>query len=140
MKSRNVLVRVMVLGTAVSILAACGLDIPKEKQTSFETITVKKSDVELPMKFSAKLKGQSDVTITPQVSGQLMRICVSEGQRVSKGQTLFIIDSRNAQHEVEAARANSSRLHRPTSRQLRHRPTAPSWSMRATRTCSTRRL
>lgn len=106
MKSRNVLVRVMVLGTAVSILAACGLDIPKEKQTSFETITVKKSDVELPMKFSAKLKGQSDVTITPQVSGQLMRICVSEGQRVSKGQTLFIIDSRNAQHEVEAARAN----------------------------------
>ena len=106
MKSRNVLVRVMVLGTAVSILAACGLDIPKEKQTSFETITVKKSDVELPMKFSAKLKGQSDVTITPQVSGQLMRICVTEGQRVSKGQTLFVIDSRNAQHEVEAARAN----------------------------------
>ena len=106
MKSRNVLVRVMVLGTAVSILAACGLDIPKEKQTSFETITVKKSDVELPMKFSAKLKGQSDVTITPQVSGQLMRICVTEGQRVSRGQTLFVIDSRNAQHEVEAARAN----------------------------------
>ena len=126
MKSRNVLVRVMVLGTAVSILAACGLDIPKEKQTSFETITVKKSDVELPMKFSAKLKGQSDVTITPQVSGQLMRICVTEGQRVNRGQVLFVIDT--------------SRLHRPTSRQLRHRPTAPSWSMRATRTCSTRRL
>ena len=58
------------------------------------------------MKFSAKLKGQSDVTISPQVSGQLMRICVTEGQRVSKGQTLFVIDSRNAQHEVEAARAN----------------------------------
>ena len=106
MKSRNVLVRVMVLGTAVSILAACGLDTPKEKQTSFETITVKKSDVELPMKFSAKLKGQSDVTITPQVSGQLMRICVTEGQRVNRGQVLFVIDSRNAQHEVEAARAN----------------------------------
>ena len=94
-----------VLGMAYGI-TSCGLDIPKETPSSFETIIVKKSDVELPMKFSAKLKGQSDVTISPQVSGQLMRICVTEGQRVSKGQTLFVIDSRNAQHEVEAARAN----------------------------------
>ncbi|MBP5387615.1 MAG: efflux RND transporter periplasmic adaptor subunit [Prevotella sp.] len=58
------------------------------------------------MKFSAKLKGQSDVTISPQVSGQLMKICVTEGQQVGKGQTLFIIDSRNAQHELESAQAN----------------------------------
>ena len=86
--------------------ASCGLDMPKETQTSFETMTVKKSDIELPLKFSAKLKGQSDVTISPRVSGQLMRICVTEGQRVGRGQTLFVIDSRNAQHEVEAARAN----------------------------------
>ena len=106
MKKTNALVGVFALFTTIGCLTACGLDIPKEKLTSFETITVKKSDVELPMKFSAKLKGQSDVTITPQVSGQLMRICVSEGQRVSRGQTLFVIDSRNAQHEVEAARAN----------------------------------
>ena len=106
MKKTNALVWVFTLFTTIGCLTACGLDIPKEKLTSFETITVKKSDVELPMKFSAKLKGQSDVTITPQVSGQLMRICVSEGQRVSRGQTLFVIDSRNAQHEVEAARAN----------------------------------
>lgn len=87
-------------------LASCGLDIPKEVNTSFETMTVKKSDIELSYKFSAKMKGQSDVTITPQVSGQLMQICVSEGQQVKKGQTLFVIDSRNAQLELEAAQAN----------------------------------
>lgn len=46
------------------------------------------------------------MTIMPQVSGQLMKIYVTEGQQVSKGQTLFVIDSRNAQHEVEAAQAN----------------------------------
>ncbi|MBO7578208.1 MAG: efflux RND transporter periplasmic adaptor subunit [Prevotella sp.] len=93
------------LGMAMG-LTACGLDIPKEVPSSYETMKVEKKDIEVPMKFSAKLKGQSDVTITPQVSGQLMRICVTEGQQVKKGQTLFIIDSRNAQHEVEAARAN----------------------------------
>ena len=87
-------------------LASCGIDMPKETNSSFETMTVKKSDIELPYKFSARMKGQNDVTVTPQVSGQLMKICVAEGQQVKQGQTLFIIDSRNAQLELEAAKAN----------------------------------
>lgn len=88
------------------MLSACGLDLPQETQSSFETMTVKKTDIELPYKFSAKMKGSNDVTITPQASGQLMKICVTEGQQVKKGQTLFIIDSRNARLELEAAQAN----------------------------------
>jgi len=96
----------MVLTTLISGVTACGLDIPKEVNTSFETMTVKKSDIELPYKFSARMKGQNDVTVMPQVSGQLMKICVAEGQQVKKGQTLFVIDSRNAQLELEAAQAN----------------------------------
>ncbi|MBR5655712.1 MAG: efflux RND transporter periplasmic adaptor subunit [Prevotella sp.] len=106
MRKKNALMWAVVIGTMISGLTACGLDMPKETKTSYETMTVKKQDITLPMKFSAKLKGQSDVTISPQVSGQLMRIAVAEGQRVSRGQVLFVIDSRNAQHEVEAARAN----------------------------------
>ena len=90
----------------VAGMVSCGVDMPKETQSSFETMTVKKSDIELPYKFSARMKGQNDVTVTPQVSGQLMKICVAEGQQVRKGQTLFIIDSRNAQLELEAAKAN----------------------------------
>ena len=87
-------------------ITSCGLDMPKETKTSYETMTVKKQDLTVPVKFSAKLKGQSDVTITPQVSGQLLQIRVSEGQQVRRGQVLFVIDSRNAQHEVQAAQAN----------------------------------
>lgn len=102
---KNVMKWAWMLGTAIG-LASCGVDMPKETKSSFETMTVKKSDIELPYKFSAKMKGQNDVTVTPQVSGQLMKICVTEGQQVKKGQTLFIIDSRNAQLELEAAQAN----------------------------------
>jgi len=91
---------------AVAGLVSCNVDMPKETQSSFETMTVKKSDIELPYKFSARMKGQNDVTVTPQVGGQLMKICVTEGQQVKKGQTLFVIDSRNAQLELEAAQAN----------------------------------
>ena len=95
----------LMLGTLAGFVS-CGVDMPKETQSSFETMKVEKSDIELPYKFSAKMKGQNDITVTPQVSGQLMKICVTEGQQVKKGQTLFIIDSRNAQLELEAAQAN----------------------------------
>ncbi len=94
------------LATVGGGVTSCNIDIPKEVPSSFETMTVEKQDITVPMKFSAKLKGQADVTITPQVSGQLMKIAVSEGQQVNKGQTLFVIDQRNAQLELEAAQAN----------------------------------
>ena len=106
MKKKNVLTWAVALTTVTVGLVSCGLDMPKETQSSFETMTVEKSDIELPYKFSARMKGQNDVTVTPQVSGQLMKICVSEGQQVKQGQTLFIIDQRNAQLELEAAQAN----------------------------------
>lgn len=100
------IIKALMVGAVSCGLTSCGLDMPQEKQTSFETMTISKQDITMPMKFSAKLKGQSDVTIMPQVSGQLIKICVTEGQQVNKGQTLFVIDPRNAQHEVEAAQAN----------------------------------
>ena len=106
MKKKIVLTWAVALTTVTVGLVSCGLDMPKETQSSFETMTVEKSDIELPYKFSARMKGQNDVTVTPQVSGQLMKICVTEGQQVKKGQTLFIIDQRNAQLELEAAQAN----------------------------------
>ena len=96
----------LMLGAVAAGLVSCGVDMPKEIPSSFETMTVKNSDIELPYKFSARMKGQNDVTVTPQVSGQLTNICVTEGQQVRQGQTLFIIDSRNAQLELEAAQAN----------------------------------
>ena len=106
MRKKSVLTWAVAIATVASGLTACSIDMPKQTDSSFETMTVKKSDIELPYKFSARMKGQNDVTVTPQVSGQLMKICVAEGQQVKKGQTLFVIDSRNAQLELEAAQAN----------------------------------
>ena len=105
MNRKNVLTWAMMLGTVVG-LTACGGDVPQVEQTSYETVTIKKEDITVPIKFSAKLKGETDVTITPQVSGQLMRICVTEGDQVKKGQVLFVIDQRDAQLELESAQAN----------------------------------
>lgn len=86
--------------------SSCGMDIPKDVPTSYETMTIETTDITIPMKFSARLKGKSDITISPQVSGQVMKICVSEGDYVKVGTVLFVIDQRNAQLELEAAQAN----------------------------------
>lgn len=88
------------------ILAACGGKLPTVTQTSYETLEVKKSDLTIPLRYSATLKGTNDVTIKPQISGQLMEIRINEGQQVHKGDVLFVIDSRNAQLELESAEAN----------------------------------
>lgn len=89
-----------------AILTACGGQAPQVVQTSFETMTISKSDISVPLKFSATLKGTADVTITPQISGQLMEVCITEGQQVKKGDVLFRIDSRDKQLELESAEAN----------------------------------
>ena len=106
MNKKNMMTWAVATATVVVGLTSCSVDMPQMTDSSFETMTVKKSDIELPYRFSARMKGQNDVTVTPQVSGQLMKICVTEGQQVKKGQTLFVIDSRNAQLELEAAEAN----------------------------------
>ena len=106
MKLKNLMTGATVLTAVVGLMTSCGIDEPKQTQSSFETMTVKKSDIEIPFKFSARMKGQNDVTVTPQVSGQLTKICVTEGQQVKKGQTLFVVDQRNAQLDLEAAQAN----------------------------------
>ena len=106
MKKNNVKMGVIALAAVVGGLTSCGGEMPQIEQTSYETVTIQKQDITIPVKFSAKLKGETDVTITPQVSGQLTRICVTEGDQVKKGQVLFIIDQRDAQLELESAQAN----------------------------------
>jgi membrane fusion protein (multidrug efflux system) len=88
------------------LLTACGGDIPQAVETSYQTMKVSKSDIVVPLKYSATLKGTSDVTIKPQVSGQLTEVCITEGQQVKAGDVLFRIDSRDAALELESAEAN----------------------------------
>ena len=106
MNKKKALKLTFALGALVSGMTSCGNNVPQVVPTSYETVTIEKSDITVPVKFSAKLKGETDVTITPQVSGQLMRICVTEGDQVKKGQVLFVIDQRNAQLELESAQAS----------------------------------
>lgn len=68
----------------------------KQEQTvasaSFKTMTVKRTDKTLSTSYSASIKGKQDIDIYPQVSGKIQRLCVREGDKVSRGQLLFVIN------------------------------------------------
>lgn len=72
---------------------------------SYKTMTVKTDSIVLQSLYSARIEGRQDVEIYPQVSGTLQRLCVQEGDRVKKGQTLFIIDQVPYQGGLEHGRS-----------------------------------
>jgi len=97
-------------------LVACG-QAPVQTQSASEYAVMKiaTSDKELQTTYSASIRGQQDIDIYPQVSGFLTKLCVEEGQRVRKGQVLFIIDQvpyraalQTAAANLEAARASEA--------------------------------
>ncbi len=73
---------------------------------SYKTMTVKTGSRVLQSHYSARIEGRQDVDIYPQVGGTLQRLCVQEGDRVKKGQTLFIIDQVPYQAALNTANAN----------------------------------
>jgi len=100
--------KVVFLLAAVLMMASCrekgGLDAAE--QISFETMTVSKQDITLEQSYPAQIEGRQSIKIIPRVEGYLRQICVKEGQRVKKGQVLFVIDQATYQAEVKAAEAN----------------------------------
>ena len=73
---------------------------------------VSTTDKALTTAYSATIRGRQDIDIYPQVSGTIQELCVSEGEKVHKGQILFIIDQvpyiaalNTAEANVQSARA-----------------------------------
>ena len=72
----------------------------------YAAMTVATTDREIPVNYSATIRGRQDIAIYPQVSGTISQLCVTEGQRVSNGQTLFIIDQVPYKAALQTAEAN----------------------------------
>lgn len=102
--------RILIAVTAfVAVIGAVSCkQAPEEKHTSFETVTLAPTDLDIPYDFSATIAGRNDVSIMPQTSGQLMTVCVAPGQKVRKGDKLFLIDNRKAGQVLTAAQADLS--------------------------------
>ncbi len=109
MKKCNLSGIALLLGTGASmllLLCGCSRQASQQPQTEYETMTITLTDVKIEEKFSATIRGRQDVNIFPQVSGTIQRVCVKEGEKVGKGQLLFIIDQVPYEAALRTAEAN----------------------------------
>lgn len=93
---------------AVCCMAAvgCGQAPVAMGPGQYDMLTVSTTDREIPVNYSATIRGRQDIDIYPQISGTVSQLCVSEGQQVSEGQTLFIIDQVPYKAALQTAEAN----------------------------------
>ena len=95
-----------------AMLASCAQrqENATQKESYYETMAVSLSDRTLTTGYSAAISGVQTVEIRPQVSGMITDILIEEGESVTKGQVLFVIDQTpyKAAYEIAAANVKSA--------------------------------
>jgi len=99
--------KLMMLAAVAATLVSCGGGggRPNFGDNEYPVVTVGTSSADMQTTYPASIKGVQDVEIRPKAQGFLTEIHVKEGQTVSAGQTLFVIDNETYQAQVRLAQA-----------------------------------
>lgn len=112
MRMKNNVFRLYLLGVMMCVAGISLTGCHRNEQSQEEavahnkTMTIAAQDCTIEESYSASIRGRQDIAIMPQVAGTLTKLCVVEGERVSKGQVLFIIDQVPYRASLETAEAN----------------------------------
>ena len=131
----------MLVGILSCALCAvsCGERTESAVKTEYSIMKVSTADKVLTSSYSASIRGRQDINIYPQVSGTIQELCVSEGETVRAGQTLFVIDQvpykaalNTAEANVKAAEAAlaSAELKYESNRQLYERKVVSDYTLK----------
>lgn len=99
--------RVLMMTAAALMLASCGGGggRPSFGDNEYPVVTVGTSSAAMQSNYPATIKGVQDVEIHPKVQGFITQINVKEGQTVSAGQVLFVLDNVTYQAQVRSSQA-----------------------------------
>lgn len=89
-----------------SMLLGCVRHEAGEAEQRYAVMTVQRTDIETVDLYPASIRGQQDVDIYPQVDGKITEVAVREGERVRRGQRLFVIDQVSYRAALRTAEAN----------------------------------
>lgn len=91
----------------IAMAASCGngQDV-QDTGTKYKTMVTDTTTRTVTSSYSATIRGRQDIDIYPQVSGTIQKVCVKEGQKVNKGDVLFIIDQVPYKAALNTAQAN----------------------------------
>ncbi len=77
-----------------------------QEAQEYKLLNVENKNTSVTNSYSAAIKGQQDIKVIPRVDGYLTDILIKEGDKVSKGQPLFIIDQVPFKMQLQAAQAS----------------------------------
>lgn len=98
--------QMLLIAAAAAMMMSCGGGgRPTFGDNEYPVVAVGTSSADMQTSYPATIKGVQDVEIRPKVQGFLVQINVKEGQMVSAGQTLFVIDNATYQAQVRQAQA-----------------------------------
>jgi len=88
------------------LISACNENDNSSDTRKFNVTVATPTSRKLSSTYSATIRGKQDIDIRSKVSGYITDIKVREGSRVSKGQTLFVIDQAPYEAALQTASAN----------------------------------
>lgn len=96
-----------VIGVVLLLLHACSTSSSKgmEATETVPVISVDTTTLVTHQQYAGSLEGVADVEIRPQVEGYLEKIFVDEGAYVQKGQSLFLINDKPYNEQLNSAGA-----------------------------------
>ena len=99
--------KILMFAAVAATLVSCGGGggRPTFGDNEFPVTTAGTSSADMQSTYPAAIKGVQDVEIRPKAQGFLTQINVKEGQTVSAGQVLFVIDNETYQAQVRQAQA-----------------------------------
>jgi membrane fusion protein (multidrug efflux system) len=100
--------RILIIAAAAAMMVSCGGKkggMPNFGDNEYPVVAAQVSGASLQTTYPAVIKGIQDVEIRPKVSGFITQVSVQEGQTVSAGQVLFVIDNVTYQAQVRQAQA-----------------------------------
>jgi membrane fusion protein (multidrug efflux system) len=104
--SYNIKTGLLTAIVGLAVLTSCGKKQQQQMPSAvYKTVKVSTQTIQLDTEYSATIRGRQDIDVYPQVGGTLQKLCVTEGQTVTKGQTLFIIDQVPFQAALNTAEA-----------------------------------
>ena len=102
--------KMMLVAMVATVLMSCGGGggRPTFGDNEYPIETVSESSAALQSTYPATINGIQDVEIRPKVSGFITQINVTEGQTVSAGQVLFVIDNETYQAQATVNTAQTA--------------------------------
>ena len=100
--------KIFVLAASALLLVSCGGKSggrPNFGDNEYPVVAVDTRSASSQATYPASIKGVQDVQISPKASGFITQINVKEGQTVSAGQVLFVLDNVTYQAQVRQAQA-----------------------------------